>query len=114
MELERFDLKAARLSWIHEAESPEKKAKQHQASDLLAYRNEKGEVADFHAFRHRFVTELVKAGDTPKDAKELARHLTITLTMDCYSHVAMTDTAEALKKMPIPRLPRRSPASSSY
>jgi hypothetical protein len=35
-------------------------------------------VADLHALRHTFITELVKAGVAPKDAKELARHSTIT------------------------------------
>jgi hypothetical protein len=32
------------------------------ASDFLAYRDRDGQVADFHALRHTFVTNLVNAG----------------------------------------------------
>lgn len=37
----------------------------------------------------------------PKDAKELARHSTITLTMDRYAHVGIRDTAAAVAKLTI-------------
>ena len=53
-------------------------------------------MADFHSLRHRFITELVKAGAHPK---ELARHSTITLTMDRYAHVGLQDSATALTKL---------------
>jgi hypothetical protein len=59
-------------------------------------------VADFHALRHTFITELVRAGVAPKDAKELARHSTITLTMDRYAHVGIRDTAAAVAKLNLP------------
>ena len=36
----------------------------------------------------------------PKDAKELARHSTITLTMDRYAHVGLQDTTTAIAKLP--------------
>ena len=100
VELVRFDLKAARAKWIQEAENLEE-AERRVASDFLLYRNRKNEVADFHSFRHRFVTDLVRSVVLPKDAKELARHSTITLTMDCYSHVTIQDTASALEKLTI-------------
>jgi len=58
-----------------------------------------GGKADFHALRRKFITELVKAGVQPKDAKELARHSTIVLTMDRYAHVTLKDTAAALAKL---------------
>jgi site-specific recombinase XerD len=48
----------------------------------MQYRDRDGGVADFHSLRHTFVTNLVNAGVAPKDAKELVRHSTITLTMD--------------------------------
>jgi hypothetical protein len=71
----------------------------------LAYRDPGGRVADFHSLRHRFVTELVNAGVAPKDAKELARHSSITLTMDRYAHVGVRDTAAAVAKLNLPTTP---------
>jgi len=39
----------------------------------------------------------------PKDAKELARHSSITLTMDRFAHVGLHDTAAAVAKLDGPR-----------
>ena len=39
-------------------------------------------MADFHALRHTFVSNLANS----KMAQPLARHSTITLTMDRYTH----------------------------
>ncbi len=90
---------AARAAWIAEAVSAEGRAER-ENTDFLSYEDANGGKADFHALRHRFVTELVKAGVQPKDAKELDRHSTITLTMDRYAHVTIKDTAAALSKLP--------------
>src|SRR5262249_23721603 len=49
--------------------------------------DDKGRVADFHALRKTYISGLVSAGFTPATAKELARHSTITLTMDVYADV---------------------------
>ncbi len=105
-DLIKHDLNAARVAWIGESTTEEEK-QEREASDFLKYRDTAGHVADFHSLRHRFVTELVKAGVQPKDAKELARHSTITLTMDRYAHVGVQDTANAVAKltMPTPRPP---------
>jgi integrase len=103
VELVRHDLKAARTAWIAEAVSDAERTSREQ-SDFLSYRNHKGEVADFHAFRHRFITEVVRSGVLPGDAKELARHSTITLTMDHYNHVSLNNTAEALNRLSVPNL----------
>ena len=92
------DLANARADWIGEAKS-EREREERTASDFLTYRDCAGRVADFHSLRHRFITELVKAGVHPKDAKELARHSTITLTMDRYAHVGLQDSATALAKL---------------
>ena len=97
----RRDLEVARAEWIGEATAPAEK-KHREESDFLVYRDRDGRFADFHSFRHRFVTELVRAGVAPKDAKELARHSTITLTMDHYSHVGVKDTATAVGKLTMP------------
>jgi acetyl esterase/lipase/integrase len=101
VDLIRRDLESARATWINEAQTPQEK-KDREDSDFLKYRDNEGHVADFHSLRHRFVTELVRAGVAPKDAKELARHSTITLTMDRYAHVGIRDTAAAVGRLTLP------------
>ena len=107
----RRDLDAARAAWISEA--TEKEREQRENADFLKYRDQGGEVVDFHALRHTFVTNLVNAGVMPKDAMELARHSTITLTMDRYAHVGIRDTAAAVAKLVIPTTSRPTPESAS-
>ena len=48
----------------------------------IDYVDESGKVADFHSLRHTFITSLANAGIHPSVAQALARHSTITLTMD--------------------------------
>ncbi len=113
-DLIKRDLEAARSAWIEEAASDGPQRVEREQSDVLVYRDREGRVADFHALRHRFVTELVRAGVEPKDAKELARHSTITLTMDRYSHVTTQDTAAAVARLEMPAksgFNRESPAA---
>ena len=43
--------------------------------------------ADFHALRHTYVTSLANAGVKPKALQTLARHSTITLTLEHYTHL---------------------------
>jgi len=57
-------------------------------------------VADFHALRHTFITNLANSGTYPKIAQLLARHSTITLTMDRYTHSLWEDLGEALCRLP--------------
>jgi hypothetical protein len=57
-------------------------------------------VADFHALRHMFISNLARRGVHPKVAQALARHSTITLTMDRYSHTLMGEQADALAVLP--------------
>jgi integrase len=66
----------------------------------IAYRDEEGRVADFHSLRHTFITNLARSGVHPKAAQALARHSTITLTMDRYSHTLIGEQADALKGLP--------------
>ena len=66
----------------------------------IEYRDQDGRVVDFHALRHTFITNLARSGVHPKAAQTLARHSTITLTMDKYSHTAIGEQAEALKGLP--------------
>ena len=57
-------------------------------------------IADFHSLRHTFISNLVAGGVHPKLAQQLARHSTITLTMDRYSHVGLLDMNTALESLP--------------
>jgi integrase len=94
----RSDLRRARATWIAEAGDEGERAER-EKSDFLAYSDRNGHTADFHSLRHRFVTGLVRAGVAPAQAKALARHSSITLTMDHYNHVAIQDTAASLSKL---------------
>lgn len=53
---------------------------------------------DLHALRHTYVTSLSDAGVHPKTAQELARHSTIDLTMNFYTHLQTAKLAAALPK----------------
>jgi len=95
----KADLEAARKTWIEKAEN-DKEKKKRQASDFLKYTDTDGRVADFHALRHTFITNLARGNVNPKTAQTLARHSTITLTMDRYSHVSNGEAAKALEALP--------------
>jgi len=71
----------------------------------LPYADESGRVFDFHALRHLFISSLAAAGVHPKVAQSLARHSTITLTMDRYTHLGVLDQTAALDKLPELPLP---------
>lgn len=61
----RADLADARSAWIEEA--PDNTERELcETSSFLAYRDEAGRVADFHALRHAFITNLARAGVHPK------------------------------------------------
>ena len=68
----------------------------------IDYRNDSGRVADFHALRHTFITNLARSGVHPKVAQTLARHSTITLTIDRYTdaRMFMEDEAAAVDGLP--------------
>jgi integrase len=80
---------------------PEKTAEMLQ-KDLgaagIADRDARGRVVDFHALRHSYITHLVAKGVNPKVVQKLARHSTITLTLDRYTHVEDDDVRDALEK----------------
>ncbi len=66
----------------------------------IAFRNEAGQVLDFHALRHTCGTWLSAAGVHPKLIQRIMRHSTITLTMDRYTHAFKADEAAAVAKLP--------------
>ena len=74
-------------------------AKDCQAAGIQKY-DESGRVVDFHALRHTFITNLTKSGIDPKTAQLLARHSSISLTMDRYTHIRLDDVALAVEKLP--------------
>ena len=94
----RADLKAARAAWIKDAKTIAAR-KPRDESPTLRYETANG-VADFHALRHTFITRLAQSGVHPKVAQELARHSTITLTMDRYSHVTLSALGDAVASLP--------------
>lgn len=63
-------------------------------------RDAAGHVIDFHALRHTFITLMAQSGIHPKLAQTLARHSTITLAMDRYAHVQLSEQAAALEALP--------------
>jgi integrase len=95
----RADLEAAHTAWIAAAGSQQERTE--RAGDtFLAYCDDAGRYADFHALRHTFISNLAAGGVHPKTAQRLARHSTITLTMDRYTHLRREDLAGALDTLP--------------
>jgi integrase len=76
----------------------------------IPYRDEAGRVFDFHAIRGQFISFLAARGVHPKVAQTLARHSTITLTMQSYTHLDVFDVAGALDKLP--EITKPAPPSS--
>ena len=66
----------------------------------IPYRDASNRIADFHALRHSFLTRLARSGVAPAVAKSLARHSTIMLTMDHYTHTLIEDERSALDRLP--------------
>ena len=59
-------------------------------------------IADFHAAgRHTHITELLRNGASLPQAKELARHTDVKMTMR-YTHIGIEDQAKALSALPAP------------
>jgi integrase len=80
----------------------------------ISYRDDQDRVADFHCLRHTFVTNLVRSGCHPKTAQQLARHSTITLTMDRYTTpMRVEELGEALERLPdLDARPRKTAAAT--
>ena len=66
----------------------------------VKYKDRSGRYADFHSLRHTFVSNLARAGVHPKNAQALARHSTIDLTMNVYTHTVITDLARDVESLP--------------
>jgi integrase len=66
----------------------------------IPYQDDAGRYFDFHAMRGQLISLLAASGVHPKVAQVLARHSTITLTMDYYTHLDVLDVTGALDKLP--------------
>jgi Phage integrase family len=62
--------------------------------------DERGRVVDFHSLRMTFITNLSRAGVSPKTAQTLARHSDINLTMNTYTTIGVLDQASAVESLP--------------
>jgi len=98
-EMIQTDLAAAREAWIKDAETKQE-PEACRATAFLADTDGSGRVVDFHALRHSFLTRLARSGVVPAVAKSLARHSTIVLTMDHYTHTLIGDERAALDRLP--------------
>jgi len=70
------------------------------ANANVDYEDTNKRVADFHALRHTFISNLARAGVHPRSAQALARHSTIDLTMNVYTHVNLRDLASGVESLP--------------
>ena len=110
----RSDLEAARQTWLKEAGTPQEREEREKTYFCVPV-DSSGHVVDFHALRHTFITRLARSGVAPAVAKSLARHSTITLTMDHYTHTLIGDERAALDRLPtmIPAPPDREAAKAT-
>jgi integrase len=68
----------------------------------IPYRTAEG-IADFHAAgRHTYITQLLRTGASLPEAKELARHTDVKMTMR-YTHIGIDDQARAVANLPMPQ-----------
>ncbi len=95
----RKDLPAARADWIMAGPTFRDKVNRAKTTALMDTDRD-GRVLDFHCLRHTFITRLARSGIHPKTAQALARHSTITLTMDHYTHSLRSDERAALDRLP--------------
>ncbi len=95
----REDLRAARAAWI--VATPDKgERRKRWRSDTLRDKDSSGRILDFHGLRHSFLSALARSGVHPKVAQVLARHSSVTLTLDRYTHTAMESLEAAVEALP--------------
>jgi len=66
----------------------------------IAYEDESGRVADFHALRASFVSALVRGGANAKVVQTLARHSDPKMTLGVYAKLGRDDERDALALLP--------------
>lgn len=58
-----------------------------------------GQYADFHAFRHTYISNHVRTGASPKTAQTLARHSDVRMTLERYAHAGLFDLTAAVDSL---------------
>lgn len=116
----KLDLGAARLAFTNEGWIPGnpdslKEKERREKTDFLKWENDAGQFADFHSLRHSFVSWAVESGAAPKTVQRLARHSTISLTMDRYAAtVGAFNLEAAVNDVPNPMFTRsREPGKAT-
>jgi len=67
----------------------------------IAYKDDQGRQADFHALRRSLNTHLAQREVDPHTRKEIMRHSDIALTLDVYTDKSMLPVAAAVEKLPV-------------
>ena len=67
----------------------------------IPYSDESGNVVDFHALRHTYITWVVGSGAPVSVCQSLARHSTPMLTFGVYAHVQLADATKAVEALPM-------------
>lgn len=93
------DLSAARDAWLDAARNDAERTER-ERSHFLRREDQDGNVADFHALRHTFISNLARGGVHPKLAQDLARHSDVNLTLSRYSHTVLAERSAALDALP--------------
>jgi integrase/recombinase XerD len=66
----------------------------------IAYRDSRGAVIDFHALRGSYITDLIRRGHNARVVQKLARHSTVTLTLEKYTYADDADMRAAIEGKP--------------
>ena len=66
----------------------------------IPLQDERGHRVDFHALRMTYITRLQRAGVSPREAMELARHSDMRLTMKTYTDAAALPLAATVRGLP--------------
>jgi integrase len=80
-------------------DQPSKMIKKDLEAAGISYKTDEG-TADFHSLRHSFITNLARSGVKPYEAMALARHSSITLTMNYYTHTVRESLRKIINEQP--------------
>lgn len=78
--------------------------RRHLAKAKIAEKDGQGRVVVFHCLRHTLGTNLARAGVAPVVAMQIMRHSDPRLTMKTYTDASQLPTADAMERLPLPRL----------
>lgn len=68
----------------------------------VPYKDAGGRFGDFHAWRHTYITRLVRAKHSPHVVQKLARHGDVRLTLIYYAHADEREIRAAIASLPPP------------